>query len=103
MDGIVRADQEIGTDFREFICRGEHQLTHALPVAAVDVFHVLGERVRMHRDFGMIVRPEELRPFHADGSITESCPFSGAGNDSDVLRHRPSYAFCKRSMSSFCI
>jgi len=87
VDSVVGADQEIGTDFREFICRGEHELTHALPVAAVDVFHVLGERVRMHRDFGMIVVAEKLRAFHVDGSITKRRAFGGAGNNTNVVGH----------------
>ena len=73
MDGVVRADQKIGTNFRELIRGGEHQLTHALPVAAVDAFHVLGERVRVHRDLGMSVRAKKLRAFHADGPITKGC------------------------------
>src|ERR1051325_4159429 len=43
--------------------------------------------MRMHRDLGMIMPAEELRPFHADGAITERRPFGGAGHDADVLRH----------------
>jgi hypothetical protein len=35
----------------------------------------------------MSVRPEKLRSLLADGAITESCTFGGAGNDTDVLRH----------------
>jgi hypothetical protein len=49
--------------------------------------HVLGQRVRVHRNLGMVVRSEKLRAFHADGSITESCAFGGAGNDTNVLGH----------------
>ena len=84
---VLSADQEIGTDFREFICRGEHQLTYVLPIAAVDVFNVLGERVRLHRDLGMIVGAEKVRAFHADGSITKRRAFGGAGNNTNVVGH----------------
>src|ERR1700680_1446904 len=87
MDGVVGADQEISADFREFVCGGEHQLAHSRPVAAVDAFHVLGERVCVHRDFGMIVRAEELRAFNADSPITKSGAFGGAGNDTDMVGH----------------
>src|SRR5712691_6380258 len=51
------------------------------------VFHVLGERVRMHRDFGMIVVAEKVRAFHVDGSITKRRAFGGAGNDTNVVGH----------------
>ncbi len=87
MDCVVGADQEIGADFCEFICRGDHQLTHALPISAVDALHILGERVRVHRDLGMIVGTEKLRAFHADGSITKRRAFGGAGNNTNVMGH----------------
>ena len=87
MDRVIGANQEIRTDVRELICRGEHQLTHALPVAAVNAFHILGERMRVHRDFRMIVRAEKLRAFYANGPITKSRAFGGAGNNTDVLGH----------------
>ena len=74
VDGVVRADQEISADARELVRGSEHQLAHALPVAAVEAFHVLGERVRVHRDFGMRVRAEKLRAFHADGAIASAAP-----------------------------
>jgi hypothetical protein len=35
----------------------------------------------------MIVPTEKLRTFHADGPVTKSCPFSGAGNNTDVESH----------------
>src|ERR1700726_3858826 len=43
--------------------------------------------MRMHRDLGMRVRPEKLRPFDADGPITKSGAFGGAGNDTYVIEH----------------
>jgi hypothetical protein len=87
VDGVVGADQEIDTDLRELVRGGEHQLAYARPVGAVDAFHVLGQRVRVHRDLGVIVRAEKLRALHADGPIAEGRAFGGAGNDADVLRH----------------
>ena len=87
MHCVVGADQEIGTDFCEFICRREHQLTHALPISAVDALHVLAKRVRVHRDLGMIVGAEKLRAFHADGSITKRRALGGAGNNTNVVEH----------------
>ena len=35
----------------------------------------------------MIVRAEKLRAFNADGPITKSCAFGGAGNNTDVVGH----------------
>ena len=84
LSGQIRKSAPI---LRELICGGEHQFAHALPVAAIKAFHVLGERVRVHRDLGMIVRAEKLRAFHADGPITKRCAFGGAGNNADVLGH----------------
>ena len=59
----------------------------AQPVTAVDALHVLGERVRMHRDLGMIVLTEQVCALHADSAVTQRCAFGGAGDDPDVLRH----------------
>ena len=85
--GVVRADEEIGADGRELRCRREHQLAHARPVAPVDARHVVGERVRMHRDLGMRVRAKQRRAFQANGSIAQGGALSGTGNDADVTRH----------------
>ncbi len=35
----------------------------------------------------MGVRAEKLHAFHADGPITKSCAFGGAGNNTDVAGH----------------
>jgi hypothetical protein len=51
------------------------------------VFHVPGERVRVHGDFGVVVRTEKLRAFHTDGAIAKSRTFGRAGDDTDVLGH----------------
>ena len=105
MDGVVGADQEIGADFRELICGGEHQLAHALPIAAVDAFHVIGERMRVHRDLGMSVRAEKLRAFHADGPITKRRAFGGAGNNTDVAKHGfdLTKSACSIYATGFCV
>src|SRR5260370_9170271 len=91
MHGVVGTDQEIGTDFRELICGGEHQLTYTLPVVTVDASHVLGERVRVHRDLGMAVRAEKPHAFHAEAPITKSCAFAGAGTNTDVAVRHPQF------------
>ena len=85
--GVIGADQEIDADCRELICGREHQFTRAPPVATIDAIHVIGERVCVHRNLGMIVGPEKLRAFYTNGPITKSCAFGGAGNNPDVLRH----------------
>lgn len=87
MDGVVGADQEISAALRKLVGRGEHQVAHSLPVAAVDAFHVRGQRMGVHRYFRVIVRAKKLRPFHADRPVTKSRSFGGARNDTDVQRH----------------
>jgi hypothetical protein len=41
----------------------------------------------MHRDFGVRVLSQQLLTFDADGAVTQSCSFGGAGDDTDVLGH----------------
>jgi alpha-glucuronidase len=36
----------------------------------------------------VVVRTEKIRPSQADGTITKSGPFGGAGNDTDMLGHK---------------
>lgn len=87
MDRIVRADQEIGPDRRELGGRGKHQLRDTLEVPLVEENHIVGERIRVHRDFRVGMRTEKARAFNADRAIAESRSFGGAGDDADVLRH----------------
>ena len=61
VDGIVGTNEEIRARRRELVCRREHQLTDAGPVPSIDALHVIGKRVRMHRDLGMGVRAEYPR------------------------------------------
>jgi hypothetical protein len=87
MDGVVRADEEVGSDGGELVGGGEHESGDGGPVVAVDGLHVLGEGVSVHGDFGVIVRAEELCAFYAYGAVAESGAFGGAGYDSYVLGH----------------
>src|ERR1700694_5622409 len=43
--------------------------------------------MRMYRDLGMRVRAEKLRTLDADGPVTKSGAFGGAGNDTYVIGH----------------
>ena len=87
MDGVVGADQKIGTGFRKLLRRRKHQLPDALPVIPIDALHIRGKRVRMQGDFGVIVCAQKLRAFDANGAITQSRAFSRARDDADVLGH----------------
>src|ERR1700722_8345957 len=87
MQRVVGTDQKIRTALRELVRGAQHQFSDANPVAAIDALHVVGERVGMHRDLGVSVRPEKLRALHADGAITQSRTLSGAGDNADVARH----------------
>src|SRR5216117_2784930 len=41
----------------------------------------------MHRDFGMLVRSEQLRTFQSDRAVAECGPFRAARDYADVLSH----------------
>ena len=75
MDRVVGTDQEIRSNVRELAGRREHQLANALQVPAVQAIHVFGERVRMHRHFGMCMWTEKLCAFRADGPIAKRSAF----------------------------
>jgi hypothetical protein len=88
MDGVVGTDQEIRADCGKLVCRSKHQLTNKLPVYAVDPFHILGQRRRVYRDFGMGMRAENLCAFRTDRPVAKCGSFRGTRNDTDVLGHR---------------
>ena len=67
----------------------EHELADGLPIVPVDRLHVVIERERVHRDFGMSMPPHQLLAFDADGAITQGRSFGGASDDTDVLGHGP--------------
>jgi hypothetical protein len=48
---------------------------------------VLGQRVGMHRDLGVIVGSKKVRAARAYSSITECGSFRGTGDDTDMLGH----------------
>ena len=88
MNRVVRTDQEVGADGRQLLRRRQHQLANAHPVASIDALHVRGEGVRVHRDLGMVVRPEELSTLSADSAITQRRAFGGTRHDADVIAAR---------------
>src|SRR6267143_211189 len=49
----------------------------------------------MHRDFGVIERPEELRPLQTHGPIAKRRALGGAGDDSDMPRHAAILLGCR--------
>src|SRR5262245_35753705 len=87
MDGVVRADEEIGTDLRELVGRREHQFADAAPIRPIQTLHILGQGRRMHRNLGMAVAPEWRRRRQAYGPIAKGCALRRACNDADVLCH----------------
>jgi hypothetical protein len=56
MNRVVRTDQEISAGSGKLVGGIQHQLTDALPVITIEVFDVGGQRMGMHRHFGMGVR-----------------------------------------------
>jgi hypothetical protein len=45
----------------------------------------------MHRDFGVIVGPEQIRALESDRAVTECRPFRAARDNADVLGHEVSF------------
>ena len=42
--------------------------------------------MRMHRDFGMIMRPEQMGAFKSNSAVAERRPLRAARDNADVLR-----------------
>jgi|SRR4051812_27154083 len=89
VERVVGADQKGRADRRQLVARCEHQLAHAAPVAAMDACHVVGERMRVHRHFGMRVRAKQRSTFGADRSIAKRGTLGRAGNNADLRWHQP--------------
>ncbi len=87
MDGIVRADQKIRASLGQLVSRREHQVGNPGPIVSVDAFHVSRQRMRMHRDFGMIVGPEQMSAFKSNRAVAECRPLRAARHNADVLGH----------------
>ena len=52
--------------------------------SAVDAFHVIGERMGVHRNLGVTVCTEKLRAFHTDSPVAQSGALGGTRNHTDV-------------------
>jgi hypothetical protein len=57
VDGVVGTDEKIGAYPGQLVGGGKHQLSDTLPIIAVNAFHVFGQRMRVHRNLGVIVGP----------------------------------------------
>ena len=84
VDRVVGTDEEIRARLREL--PADDSISAATPSTSLRIErrHVLGERVRMHRHFRMIVRTVDRRALDADRAIAERRALRGAGDDADV-------------------
>jgi excinuclease ABC subunit B len=89
MERVVRADGEVRTCRLEPSRGSKHQFGYAVPIVAIDVRHVIGERnAPVESDGGMlVVAAQQLRPLEANGAVAKRCAFGAAGHDSNVLHH----------------
>ncbi len=87
MDRVVWADQEVCADICELVRGREHQRADSVQIAPVDARDVVRERRRVHRDFGMGVRAEQIRAFHTNGAIAKRRTLGRTTHDANVLRH----------------
>src|SRR5438270_10766688 len=88
VDSVVRADEKISADRRQFLCRREHQVADAGPIVAVDVTHVIRERMGVHGNFWMRVPAHQFSAFQADRTIAKRGPFRAASHDANMLSHK---------------
>jgi hypothetical protein len=56
----------------------------------------------MHRDFGVVVLPEDASAFQVYRSIAEGGALYAAGYDSDVLGHHSASRRLRQSLSGSC-
>ena len=87
VDRVVGTDQEIGAGLGELMRRRKHQLGDALAVAAVEAFDIVGQRMRVQRDFGVAMGPKKARALDADRLVAKRGAFRRTGDDSDMLWH----------------
>ena len=73
-------------DLSPLIAIGEElgELLSKRAVAALDVRHVLGQRMGMHGDLRMIVGAEQVSSFEADGAVAERGALRAGCDDADV-------------------
>jgi hypothetical protein len=88
MQRVVGADEKSGAAALQLLGRGEHEPGDALPVVAVDALHVVGQRMRVHRDFGVCMSAEKRRTLNTNGAIAKCRAFGGARDDPDVPGHK---------------
>jgi len=55
VDRVVGTDEEVGAGAGQLVRGREHEFGHSCPIVGVNALHIFGERVRVQRDFGMIV------------------------------------------------
>jgi hypothetical protein len=84
LSGQIRKSAPI---WASLFAEDQDQLADALPVVSIKTLHVLCKGVRMYGNLGMRVRAEKLRAFDAEGPITKSGAFGGAGNHTYMVEH----------------
>src|ERR1700687_6338846 len=87
VDRIVRTDQEIGAAPREPVGRGQHEIGNPGPVSGINAAHIRGERVSVHRELGVSVRPKQLRALGTNCSIAKGGGLSGTRDGAYVRGH----------------
>lgn len=88
VNGVGRGDEKVRASLGTFLRGGKHQFGHARPVVGANALHILRERMGVHRDFRMIVRPPADRRHAGNRAVAEGRTFGAAGVNADVLRHR---------------
>src|SRR5262249_55695778 len=84
---VVRANEQIGTRSAQLLSRRKEHLADFVPLASVDVTHVVGERIRVHGDFWMSVTTQKPRSLYTDCAVAQRRAFCAHGDDSYVLCH----------------
>jgi len=85
VEGVVRANQEFRARVREYGRRREEKLSRFIPLIQIDISHVVGKGIRVHRDLRVIVRTEEGRTLHTYRAVAEGGAFGADADDSHVF------------------
>ena len=99
---VIGANKKVGAGTRKFFRRRHHQTGQSGPVAGFNTLHVVGERVRMQRNFRMSVPSHQFGAFEADGAVAQRRSFRAASDDTDVLGHEQLYFRWRRGVPTLC-
>ena len=87
VNGIVRADEEIGAHAGQLVGRGQHQRANAGHVAALQTGNVFCQIGRAHGHFRMAMTAHHFASLDTNCAIAKCGALGGTGDDAGVRHH----------------